>query len=1399
MVDKAAGWAKPVGESPLQLRRLNIGPRLTFCFLLIVLVLLLANGVLIWQFHQARTQADRLSGVDQELITVLQAHTSLMSFYERLDLLAHSENTDELVREVDDLRNALLQDSRRTRNALSHLPLEVQPDPALLPTLWTIQGALPSELEAITVLAKSRDWEAVRLRLANQIRPLEARSSALVANIDRKVGEERTQALLNIGRAQRRILLIVPITGAFTLLFAAFLGLLVTRSITRPLRQLMEGSAALARGDFSHRVPAEGNDEFARLGGVFNNMIVRLQELYRELQIRESYLAEAQKLSQSGSFGWRPASDEIVWSEETYRIFALDRTTKPTGELVLLRTHPEDRHSVQELIDRATREAKDWDLEHRIVMPDGAVKHLHVVAHATHDEFTRGTEYVGAVMDITERKRAEAALRRSAEQLAAQGAQLHELFEQAPEGIVLLDVEDRVLQANPEFTKIFGYSLDEAIGHHINDLIAPEELRSEAEEYTQRLTHGRSINAETIRRAKDGRRIHVSLLAVPISLPGGQIAEYAIYRDISEQKMVEGELARQKAQLNELFETIPEAIVQMDLEDVIIRVNPEFSKIFGYSPEEAVGRPLNELVAPGQLRGEADEFTKQVTGRGETLNVETIRARKDGSLFPVSIIGVPVSIAGGQIGEYGIYRDITERKRGEKEMRKLASLVENSTDFIGFASLKGEVLFINGTGQGMVGLAGSEQVRETKIPDYIAEQNLQRFQNEVLPAVFRDGRWEGETLFKHFQTGASIPMWQHIFFITEEGSGRRLALATICRDITERKQAEGALRRSERQLRDVIETIPAMAWTASPDGSNDFANGKWLEYTGMTVEGTSGDGWKSAIHPSDLEAHWKLWSESLVTGKPFENEARLRRAEHGEYRWFLFRAVPLRDEFGQIVKWYGTGTDIEDRKLAEHTLLVSEARFAEAQRLGHTGSWAWNRVTNHTYWSEETFRIYGFPLETTPSRELFQQHVHPDDLAIVEAAADLLLTKDCAVCDFRLLLPDNSLKYIHSVAQAVKDVNGQVIEFQGTAIDVTELRRAEQELQQLVDLVPQVIVVLEADGTFIHANQFAQEYTGLTFDEYTSKDLVTRIIHPEDELKMRSVRERALRGTEPFGLEVRLRGKDGVYRWFLFRYNPLLEQGRVRRWYASATEIESRKQEEERVRKENVLLEERTRIAQELHDTLLQNFLGASMQLGAAMASLPSDSLVKPELDGILELMEHGIEDGRNAIEGLRSPDSRTVDLVLALSGVQRELAVPPDVEFRVNVGGRQQPIQPPIRQEIYRIGREALVNAFRHSGAKRVELDLEYTDSNVRMRVRDNGCGIDPQVLDTGREGHWGLQGMRERASRLGANLELWSRPGAGTEVRLVVPTATAYGLEATKQKPSGFVGLPASTPEEL
>jgi signal transduction histidine kinase len=214
-------------------------------------------------------------------------------------------------------------------------------------------------------------------------------------------------------------------------------------------------------------------------------------------------------------------------------------------------------------------------------------------------------------------------------------------------------------------------------------------------------------------------------------------------------------------------------------------------------------------------------------------------------------------------------------------------------------------------------------------------------------------------------------------------------------------------------------------------------------------------------------------------------------------------------------------------------------------------------------------------------------------------------------------------------------------------------------------------------------------------------------------------------------------------------------------------------------------LAERTRIAQELHDTLLQGFMSASMQLHVADDRLSADSPAKPLLGRVLQLMGRVIDEGRNTVRGLRSSDIVRQNLEQEFSRIQKDLAISTQSEFRVIVEGAPRQMRPVIHDEIYFIGREALANAFRHSGATEVVVEIEYTTSHLRVLVRDNGCGMDPQLLTTGRDGHWGLSGMRERAERIGGKLKVLSMASAGTEIHLSVPSRLAFEPEfSTRQR---------------
>jgi signal transduction histidine kinase/ligand-binding sensor domain-containing protein len=205
-------------------------------------------------------------------------------------------------------------------------------------------------------------------------------------------------------------------------------------------------------------------------------------------------------------------------------------------------------------------------------------------------------------------------------------------------------------------------------------------------------------------------------------------------------------------------------------------------------------------------------------------------------------------------------------------------------------------------------------------------------------------------------------------------------------------------------------------------------------------------------------------------------------------------------------------------------------------------------------------------------------------------------------------------------------------------------------------------------------------------------------------------------------------------------------------------------------------LAERTLIGQELHDTLLQGVISASMQMHVALDQVPENSPLRRPLGGILELLGCLIDEGRNTVRGLRSASSTPKDLAQALCQIQGEVPAADGVEFRVVVEGPPRPLHPLLRDEAYRIGREALLNAIRHSGARAIEATLEYKPQSLRLHVRDDGRGIDPDVLRDGRDGHWGLPGMRERAERIGAQLHVFSSPGNGTEVELSIPGYLAY-----------------------
>lgn len=224
----------------------------------------------------------------------------------------------------------------------------------------------------------------------------------------------------------------------------------------------------------------------------------------------------------------------------------------------------------------------------------------------------------------------------------------------------------------------------------------------------------------------------------------------------------------------------------------------------------------------------------------------------------------------------------------------------------------------------------------------------------------------------------------------------------------------------------------------------DFSNQRFRDYTGLSFNALSGWGWVTVLHPDDSCLEW--WRSALASGEPFEKEVRVRGAT-GEYRWFVLRLSPLRNEGGAILKWCGAASDVEERKRAEQALRRSEAYLEEAQRSSHTGSWAYDMATRRLiYCSDENFRLFGYdPAGRLPSNADWSVRIHPEDREAAFATMRQRVEERLGYeVDYRVVHPDGTIKYLRSVAHPVFGPSGDVVEVVGTHIDVTERKQAEE-------------------------------------------------------------------------------------------------------------------------------------------------------------------------------------------------------------------------------------------------------------------------------------------------------------------------------------------------------------------
>jgi PAS domain S-box-containing protein len=365
------------------------------------------------------------------------------------------------------------------------------------------------------------------------------------------------------------------------------------------------------------------------------------------------------------------------------------------------------------------------------------------------------------------------------------------LLESTPDGLVILDSESRIVFVNSETERLFGYGRDELPGRSFTVLVPKETRGGEFPEGSA----GAGDWSAAPRVEAEGRRKNGTVFAVEVGFSpvvGREGRRFcAAIRDLTERKRAEKVVQASERRYRRYVERNAAAFYCAALDGRIVECNDAAVRLFGYESQEEL---LSHRTAQFYFNPADQQAVVKLLKEHKALtSYEICGKRKDGS--PVWALMNATLVededGGGSIEGTGI--DITERKRMEKDLQMIASVVQSSTDLIGFASLEGSVFFLNPAGRQILGLDRDEPM-VVSVADYVMDEDRERFREQVLPAVARDGRWEGETRFRQMKTGAPVPMWQSIFFVTEHGTNRRTALGTICRDMTERKLEEHELR-----------------------------------------------------------------------------------------------------------------------------------------------------------------------------------------------------------------------------------------------------------------------------------------------------------------------------------------------------------------------------------------------------------------------------------------------------------------------------------------------------------------------------------------------------------------------------------------------------------------------------
>ncbi|MEG5046390.1 PAS domain S-box protein [Microcoleus sp. B4-C1] len=565
----------------------------------------------------------------------------------------------------------------------------------------------------------------------------------------------------------------------------------------------------------------------------------------------------------------------------------------------------------------------------------------------------------------------------------------------------------------------------------------------------------------------------------------------ALVIEITDRKRAE----QKQARLTAILEATSDLVGVSDTTGHSVYLNKAGQEMLGMSPEEArASFSIDSVLAPSATAKFHNEVIPTALREGRWTG-ETLFLSCDGEEIPVSQVLIVHKTAAGEVEFIStIVRDIRDRKKAEEERQLLATTIENSRDFIGVASMDGRPMLVNQAGLDLVGLSSLEEAKTKHINDFFMAEDLDFVQQSIMPVIMQEGSWRSDFRFRNFQTGQPILVDYTLFLIRHPETNEPVGIATITRDIRDRKIAEDVLKQSEERFRSLIEATAQSIWIGNAEGELASEQPTLGAFTGLTFDEYKGWGWLDTIHPDDRPHVASIWSAAVANRSLYEDELRMRRYD-GEYRYMSCRGIPLLNADGSIREWIGANTDITDRKQAEEALrdrnVLLSSILESTPDIIVVKDWEGRYVALN---SEVAKSFYGRSIEEIIGKD--------DSELLPPAAAVAIMAKDRQIMEAGLtetyeeeVFNGKENTSFLTTKAPWRDAQGNILGLIAIARNINDRKQMEAELRDrnallksILESTPDFIVVKDREGRHVALNSNLANFIGKPIEEIIGKD-----------------------------------------------------------------------------------------------------------------------------------------------------------------------------------------------------------------------------------------------------------------------------------------------------------------------